>query len=82
MVVVRRARGKKSSKDWKDLNNNWWKAVERNMDRKVWVDSASEQVDVGRLKQDEKARGWQPESSLNEREQVVQGTNSCSAELT
>ena len=53
MVVVRRARGKKSSKDWKDLNNNWWKAVERNMDRKVWVDSASEQVDVGRLKQDE-----------------------------
>ena len=48
----------------------------------VWVDSASEQVDVGRLKQDEKARGWQPESSLNEREQVVQGTNSCSAELT
>ena len=29
----------------------------------VWVDSASEQVDVGRLKQDEKARGWQPESS-------------------
>ena len=64
MVVVRRARGKKSSKDWKDLNDNWWKAVERNMDRKVWVDSASEQVDVGRLKQDEKARGWQPESSM------------------
>ncbi len=64
MVVVRRARGKKSSKDWKDLNNNWWKAVERNMDRKVWVDSASEQVDVERLKQDEKARGWQPESSM------------------
>ena len=30
----------------------------------VWVDSASEQVDVGRLKQDEKARGWQPESSM------------------
>jgi hypothetical protein len=26
MVVVRRARGKKSSKGWKDLNNNWWKA--------------------------------------------------------
>ena len=64
MVVVRRARGKKSSKDWKDLNDNWWKAVERNMHRKVWVDSASEQVDVGRLKQDEKARGWQPESSM------------------
>jgi hypothetical protein len=26
MVVVRRARGKKSSKDWKDLNDNWGKA--------------------------------------------------------
>jgi len=64
MVVVRRARGKKSSKDWKDLNDNWWKAVERNMHRKVWVDSASEQVDVGRLKQDEKARSWQPEPSM------------------
>ena len=63
-VVVRRARGKKSFKDWKDLNDNWGKAVERNMDRKVEVDRASEQVDVGRLKQDEKARGWQPESSL------------------
>jgi len=54
MVVVKRARGKKSSKDWRDLNENWWKAVERNMDRRVWMDSASEQVDVGRLKQDEK----------------------------
>ena len=62
MVVVKRARGKKSSKDWKDLNDNWWKAVERNMDRKVWVDSASEQVDVGRLKQDEQP--WQPEPSM------------------
>jgi len=30
----------------------------------LWVDSASEQVDVRRLKQDEKARGWQPESSM------------------
>jgi hypothetical protein len=48
------------------LNENWWKAVERNMDRRVWVDSASEQVDVGRLKQDEKARGWQPEASMRE----------------
>jgi hypothetical protein len=28
------------------------------------VDSASEQVDVRRLKQDEKARVWQPESSM------------------
>jgi hypothetical protein len=52
MVVVRRARGKKSFKDGKDLNDNWGKAVERNMDRKVEVDRASEQVDVGRLKQD------------------------------
>ena len=63
-VAVKRARWKKSSKDWRDLNENWWKAVERNMDRRVWVDSASEQVDVGRLKQDEKARGWQPEASM------------------
>ena len=30
----------------------------------LWVDSASEQVDVRRLKQDEKARVWQPESSM------------------
>jgi hypothetical protein len=61
MVVVRRARGKKSFKDWKDLDDNWGKAVERNMDRKVEVDRASEQVDVGRLKQDGRAGGWQPE---------------------
>jgi hypothetical protein len=33
MVVVRRVRGKKYFKDWKDLNDNWGKAVERNMDR-------------------------------------------------
>ena len=39
-----------SPKDWRDLNENWWKAVERNMDRRVWMDSASEQVDVGRGK--------------------------------
>ena len=32
--------GKKSSKDWRDLNDNWGKAVERNMDRKVEVDRA------------------------------------------
>ena len=67
MVVVKRVRGKKSSKDWKDLNNNWWKAVERNMDRKVWVDSASEQVDVGRLKR--------------KRQRAGQGA-SCSREVT
>ena len=66
MVVVKRVRGKKSSKDWRDLNENWWKAVERKgtWTGGVWVDSASEQVHVGRLKQDEKARGWQPESSM------------------
>jgi hypothetical protein len=28
------------------------------------VESASEQVDVRRLKQDEKAKVWQPESSM------------------
>ena len=44
MFVVRRARGKKSFKDWKDLNDNWGKAVERNMDSKVWVDRASEKL--------------------------------------
>ena len=59
-----KSEGEKSSKDWKDLNDNWGKEVARNMDRKVWVDSVSEQVDVGRLKQNEKARGWQPESSM------------------
>ena len=30
MVVVRKVRGKKSFKDWRDLNDNWGKAVERN----------------------------------------------------
>jgi hypothetical protein len=64
MVVVRRAREKKYFKDWKDLNDNWGKAVERNMDRKAEVDRASEQVDVGRLKQDGRAGGWQPEPSM------------------
>ena len=64
MAGVRRAMGKKFFRDWKDLNDNWGKAVERNMDREVEVDRASEQVDVGRLKQDEKARGWQPEASM------------------
>jgi hypothetical protein len=28
------------------------------------MESASERVDVGRLKQDERARVWQPESSM------------------
>ena len=61
MVGVRRAMRKKFFKDWRDLNDNWGKAVERNMDREVEVDRASEQVDVGRLKQDGRAGGWQPE---------------------
>jgi len=37
MVGVRRVMGKKSFRDWKDLNDNWGKAGERNMDRKVKV---------------------------------------------
>ena len=64
MVGVRRAMGKKFFKDWKDLNDNWGKAVERNMDRKVEVDRASKQVDVGRLKRNVRAGGWQPEPSM------------------
>ena len=56
--------GKKSFRDWKDLNDNWEKAGERNMDSKVKVDGASEQVDVGRLKRKVRAGGWQPEPSM------------------
>ena len=82
MVVVRRARGKKSFKDWKVLNDNWGKAVERNMDRKVWVDRASEQVDVERLKQDGRAGGWQPDPSMGGSGWGRCGSNSCSTELT
>ena len=61
---------------WGDLNDNWGKAVERNMDREVEVDRASEQVDVGRLNQDGRAGGWQPEPSMGG------SGNSCSTELT
>jgi hypothetical protein len=61
MAGVRRAMGKKFFRDWKDLNDNWGKAVERNMDRKVEVDRASKQVDVRRLKRNVRAGGWQPE---------------------
>ena len=64
MVVVRKVKGKKSFKDWRDLNDNWGKAVERNMDREVEVDRASEQVDVGRLKRNVRAGGWQLEPSM------------------
>ena len=38
--------------------------MERNIDRKVKVDEASEQVDVGRLKWNGRAGGWQPERAL------------------
>ena len=64
MVGVRRVMGKKSFRDWKDSNDNWGKAGERNMDRKVKVDGASERVDVGRLKRNVRAGGWQPEPSM------------------
>jgi hypothetical protein len=64
MVGVRRVMGKKSFRDWKDLNDNWGIAGERNMDSKVKVDGASEQVDVGRLKRNVRAGGCQPEPSM------------------
>ena len=38
--------------------------MERIIDRKVMVDEASEQVDVGRLKWSGRAGGWQPEPSI------------------
>ena len=66
MVVVRRARGKKSFKDWKDLNDNWGKLVERNVGRKVEMDRASKQVDVERLKRNVRVGGWQPEPSMGD----------------
>jgi hypothetical protein len=37
-----------------------WKGKEHGQEGYGWT----VQVDVGRLKQDEKARGWQPESSM------------------
>ncbi len=37
-----KSQGKKSSKDWKDLNDNWGKAVDRKIEREVEVDRASE----------------------------------------
>jgi hypothetical protein len=50
MSGVRKVMGKRFFRDWKDLNDNWGKAVARNMDRKVEVVRASKQADVGRLK--------------------------------
>ena len=64
----------KSSKDWRDLNENWWKAVGRTWTGRQCVESTSERVDVRRLKQDEKARVWQAESSM-------EGSRWCTALL-
>ena len=61
MAGIGKVMGKNFFRDWKDLNDNWGKAVERNMDRKVEVDRASKQVDVRRLNRNVRARGWQPE---------------------
>ena len=52
------------------------------MDRKVEVDRVSNQVDVGRLKRNVRAGGWQPEPSFNGRQRAGQGANSCSREVT
>lgn len=49
MAGIGKVMGKKFFRDWKDLNDNWGKAVERNVDRKVEMNRASKQVDVGRL---------------------------------
>jgi len=70
MVGVRRAMGMKFFRDWKDLNDNWGKSVERNMDRKVEVDRVSKQVDVGRLKWNVRTGGCQPEPSMGGSELV------------
>jgi len=40
--------------------------MERNMDRKVEVDRASKQVDVGRLRRNVRVGGWQPEPSMGD----------------
>ena len=44
MAGIGKVMGTKFFRDWKDLNDNWGKAVERNMDSKVWVDRASEKL--------------------------------------
>ena len=56
--------GEEIFQEWKDLNDNWGKAVEGSMDRKVEVNRASKQVDVERLKRNVRAGGWQPEPSM------------------
>ena len=69
MSGVRKVMGKKFFRDWKDLNDNWGKTVERNMGRKVEMDRASKQVDVERLKRNVRVGGWQPEPSMGDRGQ-------------
>jgi hypothetical protein len=66
MAGIGKVMGKKFFRDWKDLNDNWGKAVERNMGRKVEMDRASKQVDVERLKRNVRVGGWQPEPSMGD----------------
>jgi hypothetical protein len=69
VLIFRTKSGQKSKVEelfqgWRDLNKNWCKAVGRTWTGRLCVESASERVDVRRLKQDERARVWQPESSM------------------
>ena len=66
MAGIGKVMGKKFFRDWKDLNDNWGKAVERNVGRKVEMDRASKQVDVERLKRNVRVGGWQPEPSMGD----------------
>ena len=66
MAGIGKVMGKKFFRDWKDLNDNWGKAVERNVGRKVETNRASKQVDVGRLKRNVRVWGWQPEPSMGD----------------
>ena len=70
MVGIGKVMGKKFFRDWKDLcdnlNDNWGKAVERNVGRKVEMNRASKQVGVGRLKRNVRVWGWQPEPSMGD----------------
>ncbi len=66
MAGIGKVMGTKFFRDWKDLNDNWGKAVERNVDRKVEMNRASKQVDVGRLKRNVRVWGWQPEPSMGD----------------
>ena len=66
MAGIGKVMGKKFFRDWKDLNDNWGKAVERNVGRKVETNRASKQVDVERLKRNVRVWGWQPEPSMGD----------------